>query len=114
MVVSGSKQVKERFVRGESGVIGYKQVFVDDLSEGEWERWRRGMKGDTRVLGEGFVGTEQWDRNQEKFGQRPRKPTGWRLGFVEPAGERGQPGRRPASEETTGAGRKCAHLPTDS
>jgi len=33
----------------ESGVSGYEQVLVDNLSEGEWERWKRGVKGDTRV-----------------------------------------------------------------
>ena len=41
-----------------SGVSGYEQVLVDHLSEGEWESWKRGVKGDTRVLGEGFLGTE--------------------------------------------------------
>jgi len=25
----------------ESGVSGYEQVFVDNLSEGEWERWKK-------------------------------------------------------------------------
>ena len=108
------REVLERCVRGTSGVIGYKQVFVDDLSEDEWERWRRGMKGDTRVLGEGFVGTELGDRNQDKLGHRPRKPNRRRLGFIEPTGESGQSGRRPACEETAGAGHKCAHLTTDS
>ena len=34
----------------ESGVCGYELVFVDDLSEGEWERWTRGVKGDTRSI----------------------------------------------------------------
>ncbi len=79
-----------------SGVSGYEQVFVnhlstgvDHLSEGEWERWKRGVKGGARVLGEGFVVTELGARNQDKWGHRPRKPNRWRLGFVEPAGERG-------------------------
>jgi len=48
----------------ESGVSGYEQVFVDNLSEGEWERWKRGVKGDTRVLGEGFLGTGLGARNR--------------------------------------------------
>ena len=75
----------------ESGVSGYEQVFVDNLSEGEWERWKRGVKGDTRVLGEGFLGTELGARNQDKWGHRTRKPNPWRLGFLEPAGEREKP-----------------------
>ena len=72
----------------ESGVSGYDQVFVDN-SEGEWERWKSGVTGDTRVLGERFLGTELEARNQEKLGHRPRKPNRWRLGFDEAAGERG-------------------------
>ena len=75
----------------ESGVSEYEQVFVDNLSEGEWERWKRGVKGDTRVLGEGFLGTELGARNQDRLGHRPRKPNRWRLGFLEPAGEREKP-----------------------
>ena len=73
----------------ESGVSGHEQVFVGNLSEGEWKRWKRGVKGDTRVLGEGFLGTELGARNQDKLGHRPRKPNRWRLGFVEPAEVRG-------------------------
>ncbi len=42
-VLSGRKEVKEEFVRGWSQVFrGYEQVLVDKLSEGKWERWKRG------------------------------------------------------------------------
>ena len=47
-----------------SGVSGYEQVFVDNLSEGEWGKWKRGVQGDIRVLGERFVVTELGARNQ--------------------------------------------------
>ena len=47
-----------------SGVSGYEQVFVDNLSEGEWGKWKRGVQGDIRVLGKRFVVTELGARNQ--------------------------------------------------
>ena len=65
------------------------------------------------IPGEGFLGTELGAGNQDKLGHRPRKPNWRRLGFIEPTGESGQSGRPPASEETAGAGHKCAHLSTD-
>ena len=71
--MSGRKEVKEGLVRVESGVSGYEQVWVDPLSKGEWERWKRGVKGDTRVWDEGFVVTELGARNQDKLGHRPRE-----------------------------------------
>ncbi len=86
---------------------------MDKLSEAEWERWKRGVKGDTRVLGEGFLGTEPGARNQDKLGHRPRKPKPWRLGFLEPAGEREKPQRFPACEETAWAWENVAAVPTD-
>jgi len=54
---------------------------VDHLSDGEWERWKRGVKRDTGVLGEGFLGTELEARKQDMWGHRPRKPNQWRLGL---------------------------------
>jgi len=55
----GDKRGQGAVCEGWSQVfVGYEQVFVDDLSEGEWERRKRGVTGDTGVLGEGFLGTE--------------------------------------------------------
>ncbi len=44
----GRKEVKEGFVRGESGVRGYEQVWVDILNESKWERWKRGVSRASR------------------------------------------------------------------
>ena len=59
-----------------------------------------------------FLPTELGARNQDKSGHRRRKPSRWRLGFVEPAGKSWKPARLPACEERAGAGENAAATPS--
>ncbi len=50
-----------------------------------------GKRAEKKAHGYGMKNEEPWLLGRSRPGHRPRKPNRWRLGFVEPGGEREKP-----------------------